>query len=218
MDNRRVWLLSLGVGIILAFATSAVGIFRLGRPAVGFVPSSPDVERWVVDTMPEALAARGRELGVVRWSVEGSFGSLSAFAEERSFTLGPQAEGGGYLDPEEAVSCWRFRCGWPLHALEMSRWTQGRTLIMKNHIPDLSLTTLGGLPVGVRPIALVGNIAFFTGVVGVLLSVGREWRGAKRLRAGSCQACGHPLAGSPRCPECGHVPESGSDDAPSARR
>jgi len=63
----------------------------------------------------------------------------------------------------------------------------------------------------VKPIwsGLVLNICFYAGVAFAVSAGFRRARAAVRARRGECRSCGHPLAGLPRCPECGaEVPRS----------
>jgi rubrerythrin len=57
------------------------------------------------------------------------------------------------------------------------------------------------------PLGFVINSVFYAtviaaAIVGLRISA-RETRSLIRARRGECRACGHPLAGLPRCPECG---------------
>jgi hypothetical protein len=57
----------------------------------------------------------------------------------------------------------------------------------------------------VKPIwaGLLMNACFYAGLAFAASAGFRRVRGAVRSRRGECRACGHPLAGLPRCPECG---------------
>ena len=62
-------------------------------------------------------------------------------------------------------------------------------------------------PTRMIPLGFVINSVFYAtviaaAIVGLRISA-RETRSLIRSRRGECRACGHPLAGLPRCPECG---------------
>jgi hypothetical protein len=59
----------------------------------------------------------------------------------------------------------------------------------------------------VKPIwtGLLLNICFYAGLAFAVSAGFRRVRAAARARRGACRACGHPLAGLARCPECGTV-------------
>lgn len=206
---RRIWAWSFVVGTALSFAAIVPGIARVPTLAPGFYGAGPEEERWATEAMPAAFADHGREIGVARWTPENNFGGSTAWYEERSMVLGPMAAAGGYLNADEAVNCWRFRCGWPLRSLEMSRWSV-RTQVIESdsawmRIPGLPFR----MPLGVRVPQLLGNIAFFSATLGIVLTLIHEVRIARRQRAGACEGCGHLLAGASRCPECGREVAAG---------
>jgi len=62
-------------------------------------------------------------------------------------------------------------------------------------------------PTRMIPVGFGVNTAFFATLIGSLLFALRvavlSTRAAFRARRGECRACGHALAGLPRCPECG---------------
>jgi hypothetical protein len=205
MAARRIWVWSFVVGAGLTFLFMLLGAMRPWKPPIGFVPSDPDDNAWAIRRMPSVFSERWRELDVGTLTIENSFGSGWLLADERTMLLAPMAAGGGYLDPEEMVNCWRFRAGWPLRAVEMSRWTRDRIVVPVDSISTWNLGGLGGVPIGIRPLPFLGNLALMTAVCGILLTAVCEFRTNRRRRRGACEACGHQLAGGERCPECGAI-------------
>lgn len=195
------------LSVLVTCALAAVGVMNGPSGSLGFLTAGPDDEAWIVETMPETFARRGREIGVARWTPDGALGDSSAWSDERTFTLGPMSAGGGFLDPEEVVSCWRLRVGWPLRSFEMSYWSRGTVRVEVDRFPAFFGAGFGGVPIGIRPAQLLGNLAFLTVAFGIGLTVLGEWRQRWRRRAGACIECGHLLAGATRCPECGAMIE-----------
>ena len=205
---RASWMVAFLLSVLMTCALAAVGVMNGPLGSLGFLTAGPDEEAWIVETMPETFAQRGQEIGVVRWTPDGALGDSSAWSDERTFTLGPMSAGGGFLDPEEVVSCWRLRVGWPLRSFEMSDWSRGTVRVEVDRFPAFFGAGFGGVPIGIRPAQLLGNLAFLTVAFGIVLTVLGEWRQRWRRRAGACIECGHLLAGATRCPECGATSES----------
>lgn len=61
------------------------------------------------------------------------------------------------------------------------------------------------LPVGVKPIAFMTNLALYCGLFGGLWIFPRWTRGRLRARRGLCPTCAYPVGVSPVCTECGRA-------------
>jgi hypothetical protein len=123
--SLRPLVISAVIAVVMTIALALVGVMHGPLGTTSFLPADAREEEWITRTMPEEFAQRGRDIGVARWTPEATFFGDSAWAEERAMTLGPMSERGGFLDPEESLSVWRFRVGWPLPWAEMSAWTRG---------------------------------------------------------------------------------------------
>lgn len=114
------------------------------------------------------------------------------------------------------VDATRHRFGWPLRMAEHSCWSVVRGINSRQPtqildgmlLPDPD-RTLSDFPVNkILPMRwqfwpmLINSIAvtLLLPWLWILPRTARRWL---RTRAGRCAACGHELAGSQRCPECG---------------
>lgn len=78
------------------------------------------------------------------------------------------------------------------------------TLLTTKHLPAfLNAKPHRLLPTRPLPLAFAANTLVYAALAGALIYGPGIARRALRRRAGRCTACGYPLPGGPRCPECG---------------
>lgn len=106
-------------------------------------------------------------------------------------------------------------CGIPFRCFRSEAWfpATGWTTESVSFDPEpelrgtLELGRIGGnrLMLPLRPIGpgLAANVLFWSAATWAVFAIPRSLRARSRRKRGLCVACGHPLAGSPTCPECG---------------
>ena len=121
----------------------------------------------------------------------------------RAFTPATRRESRAYLRRYEEARGFPFLC-----LLASQTQTGGESIWRTEWGLDFGVSAKPNTPRWVFPVkpiwaGLILNTCFYSGIAIVLSSGVRRVHAAVRVRRGECRACGHPLAGSLRCPECG---------------
>ncbi len=202
--GTTIYFLALGCGLALVLAV--VGTVRgTGRTWTANLRDASEEARWIDATMPAPFAREARSLGATRWIIGDSLVSRGFAAIEEMLTLTPVDEHGGIVDESLGLGVYRMRVGWPWPALEMSNWNNQSFGGIESGMWRWPNAMLGlpGLPVGVRLVPLLGDTIVIGVVCWLIARVPFATRAELRERRGECGCCGHTLAGSAVCPECG---------------
>jgi len=193
------------IGLLLTLVGAAAGVARGTSRKFQIVVVDPDYEaRWIASTMPAPFAERARAWSAHGWKLTQTIDADRFLIREEMMDLWPRDRAGGIIETDR-IAVWRMRVGWPWPALEMSSWSGAGLGDIAVGMWKLPLASLGlpGFPVGIEPLGMVAD-AFVLGTCAwLLLRVTRTGRSVRRAHRGACRACGHPLAGLERCPECG---------------
>jgi hypothetical protein len=117
------------------------------------------------------------------------------------------------LEPEASsnlgANVARWRAGWPLRAMERSRWVQPARLIVVERDTAHLRRAWGArrvlLPTRVLWPGFAVNTAFYALLAGAAVAAVIAVRRVMRRKHGLCPGCGYPVGGSPICTECGQA-------------
>lgn len=208
--TRRMLVVSVVVGVVLAALSVPMGAMLMGWPALS---SGSSVRYAVHKGLLLRIERDGYRVGSM-WSLRSTDGlseSDLAILVDTGEAV-PLGEIGlprqWRVEPASSDSAWLHdRVGWPARAA----WTSSDAFADGANSPAVFPRWRGAVLVGssvlpLRPIwlGLLVNTLFYTSLVLTPWAVARLWRTRRRRARGRCVTCGHELGdGVGVCPECG---------------
>lgn len=106
--------------------------------------------------------------------------------------------------PRLSMVAWKRR--WTHPSRIDKAWSMGIEVFHRRPEPLYA----GNLPIPLLPIPLgfMLNTLFYAAILFTLRAAHTMTRRALRVRRGRCPACGYDASDLPRCPECGHTPQT----------
>ncbi len=126
------------------------------------------------------------------------------------------------MNASHTLTAVRYRAGWPFAAASGEAWKIDRNSdgfrgrLQWVDTKEMQVAGLGRrriFPLRASPPGIAANILFFTLVAAALWWLARSIVRAWRARRGRCRACGYPVTGLARCPECGLATPRGDPPA-----